>query len=631
MLSALVGRLLKYFLIIQVLFSTGLLHAEEANILDTVVVEDYSIKSPVNYPSSFSTTIYKNDFEGEFETTADLINLAPGTTVRDFGGFGKLKTVSIRGSSNQQVVILLDGIKINNSLGGGVDLSTIPAGFIDRIEVIRGGSSAIAGTDAIGGVINIITKDTTEPFTSFYATYGSFNTFLINAANAGKVGNLQYLVSLNHAQTDGDFKFKSVNGLTLERINNEYRSESFLVKLDFSLNDWEIDFLNEFYYDDKGVPGLGEFQSDSSNQEDVRNFTTLRFSNNNFIRNDVDFEFLIYNNFDYLKFKDPTPTLGIPIDTVSKLNNFGFRPTVSWYPNDNFTIRSFAEYNYENLNNDEFNNPDRNTISYFLGNELYLNNEKILIDLLTRIDLVFTNGTEDSFDFAFSPKLGIKYNFYDNLNLKSNISRSFRVPTFSELFFPEQGFIGGNPDLNNETSIDFDIGISYTTPKFSFEVNYFLRDVDDLILFVFVSAQRIEPRNVGKVFENGIESTIIYNPADYLSFYAAYTFLDGELEDTGGQLPGRPKNQFDIRAVFRKYNFKVYGEAHYLDKIPLSVFPKGRTTDARTTFDAGIKYSWKKYYANLESKNIFNNLNVRDAFDFPLPGRTVFFTIGLNI
>ena len=151
-------RLLKYILLLQLLFLPGLLRAQEANVLETVVVEDYSISSPVNYPSSFSTTIYTEDYEGEFETTADLINLAPGTTVRDFGGFGKLKTVSIRGSSNEQVVILLDGIKINNSLGGGVDLSTIPAGIIDRIEVIRGGSSAIAGTEAIGGIINIITK-----------------------------------------------------------------------------------------------------------------------------------------------------------------------------------------------------------------------------------------------------------------------------------------------------------------------------------------------------------------------------------------------------------------------------------------------------------------------------------------
>lgn len=631
MLNASGERLLKYFLIISAFFPTGFLRAEDVNILDTVVVEGYSIKSPINYPSSFSTTIDRDDFEGEFETTSDLINLAPGTTVRDFGGFGKLKTVSIRGSSNDQVVILLDGIKINNSLGGGVDLSTIPSGYIDIIEVIRGGSSAIAGTDAIGGVINITTKNSNEPFTSLYSTYGSFNTFLLNAANAGNIGNLQYLVSFNHAQTDGDFEFRSVNGLSLKRINNDYKSESLLAKLDYELNGWIIGFLNEFYYDNKGEPGLGEFQSDSARQKDIRNFTTLRFSNNQFINDKIDFELVLFNNFDYLKFKDPTPTVGLPIDTLSKLNNIGFRPSISWYPNEIHTVRSFFEYNYEKLNNDEFNNPDRNTVSYFLGNELYLYKERLFIDLLARIDLVFTNGTEDSFNFAFSPKLGIKYNFYNNLNLKSNVSRSFRVPSFSELFFPEQGFIGGNPDLNNETSIDFDFGISYTTPKLSFEVNYFLRDVDDLILFVFISAQRIEPRNVGKVFENGIESTLIYNPTEYLSFYAAYTFLDGELKDTGGQLPGRPKNQFDIRAVFGKYNTKVYAEAHYLDKIPLSVFQNSRTTDARVTFDAGIKYSWKRYYANLESKNLFNNLNVRDAFDFPLPGRTVFFTIGLNI
>ena len=146
MLKATGIRLLKYILIIPVLFLPGLLRAQDSNILDTVIVEDYSIKSPVNYPSSFSTTIYTEDYEGEFETTADLINLAPGTTVRDFGGFGKLKTVSIRGSSNEQVVILLDGIKINNSLGGRSRPFTIPAGFIDRIEVIRGGSSAVAGS-----------------------------------------------------------------------------------------------------------------------------------------------------------------------------------------------------------------------------------------------------------------------------------------------------------------------------------------------------------------------------------------------------------------------------------------------------------------------------------------------------
>ncbi|MGI9534216.1 MAG: TonB-dependent receptor plug domain-containing protein [Thermodesulfobacteriota bacterium] len=618
-----------------IFFFSALLYSNagytQENVLDTVIVEDYSLLSPVNYPTSFSTIIELEEFEGQFETTSELINLSPGVTVRDFGGFGQLKTVSIRGSSNDQVVIMLDGIRINNSLGGGVDLSTIPAGYIERIEVVRGGSSAVAGTDAIGGLINIITKKTGEPFTSAYATYGSFNTFLINAANAGKIGNLEYLLSFNHAQTDGDFEFRSVNNLTLKRINNDFKSESFLAKFDYKLDDWKIELLNEFYYDDKGVPGLGEFQSDSARQEDIRNFTTLRFTKYEFLNKNTDFEFIVFNNFDYLKFQDPTPTVGIPVDTKSKLNEIGFRPTVSFYPNEYYSLNSFAEFKNEKLNNSDFNNPRRNTLSYFLGNELFLYNQKLLIDLLTRIDFIFTEGTEDSFDFAFSPKLGIKFNAYKNLYIKSNISRSFRVPNFSELFFPDEVFIGGNPDLNNEKSIDFDIGISYIKPKLSFELNYFLRHVDDLILFVFISAQRIEPRNVGKTFENGIESTIIFNPTEYLSIYGAYTFLDGTLDDTGAQLPGRPRNQFDISAAFEKYNFKFYSETHFVDKIPLTVFKNSRTTDARITFDAGIKYSWKKYYANLESKNLFNNLDVRDAFDFPLPGRTVFFTLGLNI
>ncbi|MGI9553646.1 MAG: TonB-dependent receptor plug domain-containing protein [Thermodesulfobacteriota bacterium] len=621
----------KYLIIfLSVLLYSYTGYAQE-NVLDTVVVEDYSLNSPVNYPTSFSTIIELDDFQGEFETTSELINLSPGVTVRDFGGFGQLKTVSIRGSSNDQVVIMLDGIRINNSLGGGVNLSTIPSGYIDKIEVVRGGSSAIAGTDAIGGLINIITKKTGEPFTSAYATYGSFNTFLINAARAGSVGNLKYLFSFNHAQTDGDFEFRSVNDLTLRRINNDFKSESFLSKFDYKLNDWNIELLNEFYYDDKGVPGLGEFQSNSAEQQDIRNFTTLRLSRNQFINKDIDFEFIVFNNFDYLKFQDPTPVVGLPVDTKSKLNNFGIRPALRYYHGRNYSLYTFAEFKNETLKNIDFNNPKRNTLSYFLGNELYLLNEKLLVDLLTRIDFIFTEGTDDSFDFAFSPKLGLKYNVYKNFYLKSNVSRSFRVPNFSELFFPEEGFIGGNPDLQSETSVDFDIGISYVTPKLSFELNYFLRDIDNLILFVFVGSQRIEPRNVGKTFENGIESTIIFNPTDYLSLYGAYTFLDGTLDDTGAQLPGRPRNQFDIRVVLEKYNFKLYSEAHFVDKIPLTVFQNSRTTDARVTFDAGIKYSWKKYYANLESKNLFNNLNVRDAFDFPLPGRTVFLTLGLNI
>jgi hypothetical protein len=108
------------------------------------------------------------------------------------------------------------------------------------------------------------------------------------------------------------------------------------------------------------------------------------------------------------------------------------------------------------------------------------------------------------------------------------------------------------------------------------------------------------------------------------------TFLSGEIEETGAQLPGRPRNKADFRAVLSHSIAAVFWETHYVDSIPLSAFPNSKTTDPRTTHNIGIKGEWKSIFASFEVKNLFNNLDVRDALDFPLPGRTFFVTAGVN-
>ena len=605
------------------------LYAQE-NKLETVIVEDTKIDPPLNYPSAFSTTIALDNYSGEYNSVSEILSFSPGVVVRDFGGFGQLKTVSIRGSSNDQVVVLIDGMRINNSLGGGVDLSTIPINYIDKIEVIRGGASAFTGSDAIGGLINIKTKSFSKPITLGSISYGSFNTLSVNASRAEAINNFEYFISFNHSQSDGDFDFKSINNLKLERINNEFKSDSLLVKLGYKLGGWKISFINEFFYDDKGVPGLGEFQEDSSNQEDIRNLTGINFSKNKFIKNNLDFNLGIFHRFDQLKFKDPEPLVGLPVDTNSKLFTFSLNPKLLWYAAENQLISISSEIRHEILKNDDFSDPKRTNISFFFSNEFNLFNGKLTINPLARLDLIWTKEQNDSFDTIFSPKLGIIGYPYKNLILKGNLSYSNRVPNFSELFLPEQGFIGGNPDLENEKSFDFDIGFSYLHPKFSFELNYFRNIIDDTILFVFVSSQRIEPRNVGDLTQQGIEANLVLKPFNFLELFAGYTLIDGKIEDTNSQLPGRPKNKFDLRSVL-KYKFtSIYWESHFVDKIPLTVFENSRKTDSRTTHDIGIKTEWKKFFTSFEIKNLFDNEDVRDAFDFPLPGRTFYITAGIN-
>jgi len=618
-------------LVFLFLFSAGsLAEEEETTTLEPVVVEEAPVEPPLDYPSAFSTVIDLGDFGGEYNTTSEILSFSPGVVVRDFGGFGQLKTLSIRGSSNDQVVILLDGVRINSPLGGGVDLSTIPIDYVERFEIVRGGASALVGSDAIGGVVNIVTKKTDDPFTNLSFTYGSFNTLSANLSRAQKLGNLSYFFSYTHAQSEGDFKFKSVNNLTLTRINNEFFSESFLGKVEYELNGWNIRFLNEFYYDDKGVPGLGEFQQPDANQKDLRNLTSINISKSGFLRQDIDFDLVLFNRFDWLEFKNPEPTVGIPIDTLSKTFSFGLNPRLTWYAPYGQVVTFATEVRGDILRDEDFDNPKRFTFSSFLSDEINLFEDLILVTPIIRFDLYQTSAEESTTDTGFSPKLGVIFSPLKYVSLKGNVGRSYRAPSFSELFFPEEGFIGGNPNLKPESSFDFDFGLVFSHPRASFEIIYFRNKIDDLILFVFVSAQRIEPRNVGNATEQGIETSLVLRPFDFIELFAGYTFLDGELEDTGAQLPGRPRNKFDFRGVLKHRFVSVFWETHYVDKIPLSPFPDSATTDARTTSDVGGKVEWKKIFVTLEAKNVFNNLDVRDALDFPLPGRTIFFTAGVK-
>ena len=604
---------------------------DEGETLEEIVVEDAPIEPPLDYPSAFSTVIELDDFQGEYYTASEILSFSPGVVVRDFGGFGQLKTMSIRGSSNDQVVILLDGVRLNNPIGGGVDLSTIPVNYVEKFEIIRGGASAFAGTDAIGGVVNIVTKKTDNPFTFASATYGSYETFGLNASRAQKVGDFSYLVSFAHAQSKGDFKFKSVNDLILTRINNEFHSESFLAKAAYDPgNGWHVGLLNEFFYDNRGVPGIGEFQQPDANQKDARNLTSINISKEKFIRPDMDLDILIFNRLDYLKFTNPEPTVGLPIDTLSKTYSFGINPQVMWFAPYNQVFTFATELREDMLENNDYGNPDRLSFSLFAADEINLLDDMIVINPVIRYDLWHTTGEKTTTDSGISPRLGIIVTPLKFLSFKSNIGRSYRAPSFGELFFPNEGFIRGNPDLKPETAYDFDVGFILSHPRGSLEVTYFRSHIDDLILFVFISAQTIEPQNVGDVNEQGIETSLTLKPFKYSELFAGYTFLDGEIDETGAQLPGRPRNKFDLRAVFDLNYVSLFWETHYVDRIPVSAFPDSKTTPARTVYDVGAKAEWKKLFFTFEIKNLFNNLDVRDALDFPLPGRTYFATAGVN-
>ena len=118
------------------------------------------------------------------KTVAELVSTAPGVAVNQYGGLGQLATVSIRGSTADQVQVFLDGLPLNPGAGGGVDLSRIPRTWIERVEVVRGAEGARYGTGTLGGVLNIVTHPAASGAWAAEATAGSFDTFALSADGA---------------------------------------------------------------------------------------------------------------------------------------------------------------------------------------------------------------------------------------------------------------------------------------------------------------------------------------------------------------------------------------------------------------------------------------------------------------
>ncbi len=127
-------------------------------------------------PTASATVVEANRFAGELKGVAELAATAPGVAIRGYGGLGQLSTISIRGSTSSSVRVLLDGIPLDTAAGGGVDLSSIPLHWVDRVEVVRGAEGAYFGAGATGGAVNVVTLPAAAGKWGVEATGGSFGT-----------------------------------------------------------------------------------------------------------------------------------------------------------------------------------------------------------------------------------------------------------------------------------------------------------------------------------------------------------------------------------------------------------------------------------------------------------------------
>ena len=195
--------------LLVLLIPAGMLAAQEQpRDLDPVVLTATKLETRAEQLGASVTVVPGDDVQKyHFETVEDILRSVPGVEIRRSGSLGKISNISIRGANANQVQVLVDGVRVKSPTTGQADLSDISPDLIERIEVIRGPQSTLYGADAIGGVVNIITKKGKGPFSATVeGGAGNYDSYTGRGLFGGTYSLLDYSGSISHLESNGQFK-----------------------------------------------------------------------------------------------------------------------------------------------------------------------------------------------------------------------------------------------------------------------------------------------------------------------------------------------------------------------------------------------------------------------------------------
>ncbi len=585
-------------------------------------------------------------------TIGEAMKSIGSVNFNSYDGITGTQIASIRGSNADQVVILLDGLRLNTAQGGGVDLNLIPVAAIERIELVRGGHSALLGSDAIGGAVQLISKETIDPRGFSYglnSTIGSFGTRSLNLSGSHRVGMASIWVNYNRLQSDGDFRFRlPSSNQTATRINNDYRGDNFFFKSKLRISDQhQLQAMFHNLIAQKGNAGsvnLNPWTNEpmltpNARAEVNRKLAALQSEHQLTDRLRMEGD-IFYQSYDY-RYKDPdgwTPT-----DDRHKNSAIGLKLQGQLLANQYVHLIAGAELRQDRLTSTKFEVEERNIQGIYGLAELKFPFK--LFGLVTQWSAIPALRWDHYSDVSaqISPKLGVLITTGEDISLgiRTNIGKSFRVPTFDDLYWPDEVWVRGNPDLDPEKSTNFDLGLTFSrvaSTQLRGEVTYFKNKVTDLISWNPDASYVWMPMNVGRASIEGVETGLKYHLPQSIAYWEVFhtwmkaTDVTPEAATNGKRLLYRPDSKFDmiigtvVRGVSLNLNYqwisKRFASADNTRKLP-----------QYSLLNGNVGYSFPITSFTVDAKLEINNLFDKSIYvidGYPSPGREFRFSLGVR-
>ncbi|HET9000197.1 MAG TPA: TonB-dependent receptor [bacterium] len=531
-------------------------------------------------------------------TVADALRVLPELRIKQSGGPGSLTTVSIRGSSSAQVLILLDGVPLNRPDQASVDLSTLPIQNVERIEVLRGPFSAIYGSAALGGVINIVTR--AAPLTLVSTRYGSYGLAGNLLSVGGRVENLTYLVQ-GILNSSGGFA-----------PDTDFSNTTTMAKLRWQTADDAAATLtvNRLWHA-TGAPGPLPVQDQDPLARLREDRTLVDLSWRSGKADSPGILARLYYLEDDVNFN--LPKFAFQSEDTAHL--WGVQAQVVLVPWSGHLLTLGGEYQGQTIaHSDNAPSPFSNQgydLAFYLQDDWQIASG-ILLSLGVREDNFQMYGSQ------VDPRIGVVVVLTDRLILRAGAGRTFREPTFDEL----APALFGNPSLQPETAWSYDLGVEYAlAPGLALHLTGYYTDATNLItsappLFV--------PLNVGHAIVNGASIEIVGQVAEQWFVRANFTNQLARDANTGLDVIYIPRQLANVEVSYRwapgstataivSYVGDRFNDPANKERVP-------------GYWLVGLNVAWgfaAGYTLQAGVNNLFD-VSYQESLHFPEPGRTVY-------
>ncbi|MEO1928822.1 MAG: TonB-dependent receptor [Gammaproteobacteria bacterium] len=564
--------------------------AEDSGLIENLIITAAKSQQLPNEIIVPIIVIDQSDIElSGVNNIAELLSFVNGINISINGGPGQLTSIFVQGSNSNQVLILVDGIAINDSATGIAAIQNIHPDMVERIEIVKSPRASLYGSNAVGGVINIFTKRDLDRTTLGFK-YGSDKTQIINISTGSKTTHGKLGLHFNDYDTDGFPSQEASN------INSKHNNRSINGFYD---GQWDKTIIKASILDSRGTTDYLDFFANPISQD--FNNTTFSFNlnqeKNEVWKSNINFglskDFLDQNNS----------------------NDFNHSKNVILEWKNNFSLNK----NNELLAGITLENEQFDASNYSLNIHTNLNNKALFLENIfsnekNQFLVAIRFNHKEGIDDKMSWNLEYGHHISPNTRLLLNAGKAFRNPSSFDLY----GF-GGNTLLQPEYSEKISLGLSYQpNSSTNIDLHYFDNRVKDLIAFNYLDFKLY---NIERSKTSGIDLNLQTTINKWILNLNA-TLQDPENLTTSTQLLRRPKNSFGIgvRRSFEKLTFNLS-----LAKNSSRNDFGGVVLDAYTLANLSIRYQLNNHWTFNSSINNLNNEEYTLANGYVAPDRKIYF------